>query len=78
MIWKTLFVKNEDNDNNNINMNIFKQKVYMIILDVLYIAPYTQVKSHELAVYAITQEKEYFNIKNAISPLSEQIYNIKP
>ena len=50
----------------------------MIILDVLYIAPYTQVKSHELAVYAITQEKEYFNIKNAISPLSEQIYNIKP
>lgn len=77
---KTLFVKNEDSVNcsSNINMNVFKQKVYMIILDVLYIVPYTQVKAHELAVYAITQAKEYFNIKNAISPLSEQVYNIKP
>ena len=76
---KTLLVKNDNGNNDiNININVFKQKVYMIILDVLHVVPYTQVKPHELAVFAITQAKEYFNIKNPISPLSEQIYNIKP
>lgn len=56
-----------DNMNNYINIRTFHNKIYEILIKVLYKIPYTDFPPFDLAIFALCQAREYFNLQEKIN-----------
>ena len=65
-----------DNMNNYINIKTFHNKIYEILIKVLYKISYTDFSPFDLAIFALCQAREFFNLQEKINKSMVIAYRI--